>query len=301
MSERSRTAPRRSCLSVPGSSARMLAKAPGLAADMVFVDLEDSVAPLEKDAARPAAAAAVREGEWGDRVVGIRVNAWDTPWTHLDVVGAVAAAGDRLDVVVLPKVGSPTEVAALDLLLTQVERNAGREVGGIGVEVQIESAAGLADVARIAAASPRVETLILGPIDLSASLELPGPLDGSALPASVRVSLLVAARAAGVQVIDGPCTAVRDADAGRAHFGRSRDLGYDGAWVLHPDQIALANEVYTPDPEAFARAVQVLDAYAGATTTGDRRGAVMFGDEMIDEASRKLAARTVERGRRAGL
>jgi citrate lyase subunit beta/citryl-CoA lyase len=279
----------------------MLAKATTLGADMVFVDLEDSVAPLEKRSARPAAAAAVADGPWGDRVVGIRVNAWDTPWTHLDVLGAVAEAGARLDVVVLPKVGSPAEVTALDLLLTQVERNADRAVGSIGIEAQIESAAGLAAVHAIAAASSRIETIILGPIDLSASLELPGPLDGSALPESVRVALLVAARAAGVQVIDGPCTAVRDADASAAHYRRSRDLGYDGAWVLHPDQIAIANEVFTPDADAFARAVRVLDAYESATTTGDHRGAVMFGDEMIDEASRKLAARTVERGRRAGL
>jgi citrate lyase subunit beta/citryl-CoA lyase len=278
----------------------MLAKAAGLDADMIFVDLEDSVSPLEKDSARPLAATAVGDGDWGERVVGIRVNAWDTPWTHLDVLGAVQAAGDRLDVVVLPKVGSRAEVTALDLLLTQVERNAGRAPGSIGVEAQIESAAGLAAVDAIAAA-PRVEAIILGPIDLSASLELPGPLDGSALPESVRVSLLVAARAAGVQVIDGPCTAVRDADAGRAHYARSRDLGYDGAWVLHPDQIAIANEIYTPDRAAFDRALEVLDAYEDATTTGDRRGAVMFGDEMIDEASRKLALRVVERGRRAGL
>jgi citrate lyase subunit beta/citryl-CoA lyase len=278
----------------------MLAKATGLDADMVFVDLEDSVAPAEKEAARPAAAEAVRVGAWGERVVGIRVNAWDTPWTHLDLLGAVAAAGERLDVVLLPKVGSPAEVAALDLLLAQVERNAGRVVGDIGIEAQVESAAGLAAVHAIAAASPRVEAIVLGPIDLSASLELPGPLDGSALPEAVRVSLLVAARAAGVQVVDGPCTAVRDAAASRAHYRRSCALGYDGAWVLHPDQVAVANEVYTPPADAFDRAVQVLAAYEAATT-GDRRGAVMFGDEMIDEASRKLAARVVARGRRAGL
>lgn len=279
----------------------MLAKAPALPADMVFVDLEDSVAPLEKDTARAAAAAAVQAGPWDDRVVGIRVNAWDTPWTHLDVIGAVAGAGHRLDVVLLPKVGSPDEVTALDLLLTQVERLADRPVGSIGIEAQIESASGLAAVQAIAAASPRLETIVLGPIDLSASLELPGPLDGSALPESVRVSLLVAARAAGVQVIDGPCTAVRDVEASAAHYRRSRDLGYDGAWVLHPDQIPVANETYTPDLDAFTRALRVLEAYEAATTTGDRRGAVMFGEEMIDEASRKLAARVVERSRRAGL
>jgi citrate lyase subunit beta / citryl-CoA lyase len=204
-------------------------------------------------------------------------------------------------VVLLPKVGSAAEVTALDLLLTQVERNADRPVGSIGIEAQIESATGLAAVHEIAAASPRIETIVLGPIDLSASLELPGPLDGSALPESVRVALLVAARSAGVQVIDGPCTAVRDGEASAAHYRRSRDLGYDGAWVLHPDQISIANGVYTPDAEAFLRAVQVLEAYEAAITTGERRGAVMFGDEMIDEASRKLAARTVQRGLRAGL
>jgi citrate lyase subunit beta/citryl-CoA lyase len=278
----------------------MLAKAPTLASDMVFVDLEDSVTPAEKEAARPAAAAAVAAGPWGDRVVGIRVNAWDTPWTHLDVLHAVAPAGDRLDVVLLPKVGSPTEVAALDLLLTQVERNTGRQPGAIGIEAQIESAAGLARAAAIAAASPRVETLILGPIDLSASLELPGPLDGSTLPVSVRVSVAVAARAAGVQVIDGPFTGVRDVEGTRAHCERSRDLGYDGTWVLHPDQIAVANEVFTPDVEAVERARRVLDLLDAAAAS-DGRGAVMFGDEMVDEASRKVALKIVSRGRRAGV
>jgi citrate lyase subunit beta/citryl-CoA lyase len=278
----------------------MLAKAPGLAVDMVFADLEDAVAPLEKAAARPRAAAAIRDLDWGDRIVCVRVNAWDTQWTYADVIEVVGSAGERLDEVMLPKVQSPAEVAALDLLLAQVERAHGMALGHVGIEVQIETARGLEAAAAICAASPRVEAVILGPVDMSASLELPD-IDGSAVPDDVLVRLLVAGRAAGVQVIDGPCTRIRDLDALRAQCERSRRLGYDGKWVLHPDQVDIVNTAFSPDQAAFDRAVALLAAYGDATTTGDRRGAVMFGDEMIDEASRKVAAKLVERGRRAGL
>jgi citrate lyase subunit beta/citryl-CoA lyase len=300
MSERTRELPRRSCLSVPASSEKMLAKAPGLAVDMVFADLEDSVAPLEKDAARPRAAAAIRDLDWGERIVCVRLNAWDTPWTHLDVIEIVGTAGERLDEVMLPKVESAAHVEALDLLLTQVEQRAGLPVGHIGIEAQIENARGLAAIDDICRASRRLEAIVLGPVDMSASLELPD-LDGSGVPDEVLARLLVAGRAAGVQVIDGPCTRIRDLDALRSQCERSRRLGYDGKWVLHPDQVDIVNAAFSPDQEAFDRAVSVLGAYEAATTEGDRRGAVMFGDEMIDEASRKVAEKLVARGRRSGL
>ena len=279
----------------------MLAKAPTLPVDMAFVDLEDSVAPSEKEAARPKAVAALRDQDWGEKVVCVRVNAWDTRWTVYDVVEVVGSAGPRLDAVMLPKVQSPEEVVALDLLLRQVETTAGLAPGHLGIEAQIETAAGLLRVAEICAASPRLETVILGPIDMSASLELPGSIDGSAVPESIRVQLVVAGRAAGIQVIDGPYSVIRDLDGARRHYERSQRLGYDGAWVLHPDQIAIANEVYAPDQDGFDRACAVLDAYETATTTGERRGAAMLGDEMIDEASRKVALKMVARGERAGL
>jgi citrate lyase subunit beta / citryl-CoA lyase len=300
MSTRSRDLSRRSCLSVPGSSDRMIAKAAGLAVDVVMIDLEDSVAPTEKADARSRAAHAVRDVDWGDRIVAVRVNAWDTPWTHADVIEVAGAAGPSLDELILPKAQSPEEVVAIDLLLTQVEQLAGLPRGQVGIEVQIETARGLTQVDRICAASSRLEAVVLGPVDMSASLELPGALDGSRLPDDVRTRVLTGGRAAGLQVIDGPYTHVRDVDGFKAHCLRAHDLGYDGTWVLHPDQVDVANEIYSPDQAAFDRAWDMLDAYAAATT-GDRRGAVMFGDEMIDEASRKVGLKVVARGERAGL
>ena len=170
MSARSRALPRRSCLAVPGSSDKMLGKAPGLGADMVFLDLEDSVAPAEKEAARPRVVGAVRDLDWGDTVVCVRVNAWDSPWTVYDVTEVVGAAGERLDVVMLPKAQSAADVVALDHVLTQVERHAGLPIGHVGIEVQIETARGLIEVEAICAASPRLETVIFGPADFSASI-----------------------------------------------------------------------------------------------------------------------------------
>src|SRR5438094_4046297 len=173
MSERTRDLPRRSCLSVPGSNERFLEKGPGVPADMTFLDLEDSVAPLEKESARAKVVDAIKNQDWGERVMCVRVNAWDTKWTYGDVIEVVANAGERLEEVMLPKVQSAAEVVAMDLLLTQVEANAGLPLGHIGIEAQIETARGITNVEEICAASPRLETIILGPVDLSASVVMP--------------------------------------------------------------------------------------------------------------------------------
>src|ERR1700724_203777 len=162
MSERTRNLPRRSCLSVPGSSEKMMGKAPGLAADMVFLDLEDACAPLEKVGARSKVVDSVKNLDWGEKVLCVRVNAWDTKWTYGDFMDVVGNAGERLDEIMLPKVQSAAEVVALDLLLTQVEINAGLPPRHIGIEAQIETAQGLINVEEMFAASPRVETVILG-------------------------------------------------------------------------------------------------------------------------------------------
>src|SRR6266550_2035661 len=182
MSERTRNLPRRSCLSVPGSSEKMLAKAPGLAADMVFMDLEDSVAPLEKESARAQVVDALKNQDWGEKVLCVRVNAWDTKWTYGDVIEVVGRAGERLEEVMLPKVQSAAEVVALDLLLTQVEINAGLPRGHIGIEAQIETTRGLINVEEICAASPRLETIIFGPADFAASMEMPILTAGVQIP-----------------------------------------------------------------------------------------------------------------------
>jgi citrate lyase subunit beta/citryl-CoA lyase len=307
MSERTRNLPRRSCLSVPGSSERFLAKGPTIAADMTFLDLEDSVAPLEKEAARAKVVDAIKNLDWGDRVLCVRVNAWDTKWTYGDVIEVVGNAGERLDEVMLPKVQSAAEVVALDLLLTQVEQNAGLPVGHIGIEAQIETTRGLINVEEICAASPRVETIIFGPADFAASMEMPILTAGVQIPEYpgdhfhyIFAKILMAGRANGIQVIDGPYLKVRDSDGFRDYCQRTRILGFDGKWALHPDQVTILNEVFSPTQEQFDRAVAILDAYKQATE-GDRMGAVMFGDEMIDEASRKMAIKFVTRGERAGL
>jgi citrate lyase subunit beta/citryl-CoA lyase len=308
MSPRSRDLPRRSCLSVPGSSEKMLAKAPTLDADMVFLDMEDSVSPLEKESARPKVVDAIRSQDWGDRVMCVRINAWDTKWTVGDIVDVVGKAGERLDEIMLPKVQTAAEVVATDLVLTQVEENAGLPTGHIGIEAQIETARGLINVEEICAASPRLETIILGPVDMSASMEMPSLGGGIEIPGYpgdyfhyVFVKILMAGRANGLQVIDGPYVKVRDPDGFREFSRRAMELGYDGKWALHPDQITILNELFSPTQEQFDKALDILDTYEEATTTGDRKGAEMFGDEMIDEASRKVCLKLKMRGERAGL
>jgi citrate lyase subunit beta/citryl-CoA lyase len=285
----------------------MLAKAPGLAADMVFMDLEDAVAPLEKEAARAKVVDAVKNQDWGEKVLCVRVNAWDTKWTYGDVIEVVGNAGERLEEIMLPKVQTAAEVVALDLLLTQVEINAGLPRGHIGIEAQIETARGLINVDEICAASPRLETVILGPVDFSASMEMPSLSGGLLIPEYpgdyfhyVFMRILMAGRANALQVIDGPYVKVRDPEGFKEYSRRTQLLGFDGKWALHPDQVTILNEVFSPTQQQFDRAWAVLDAYKEATE-GERKGAVMFGDEMIDEASRKVAVKVVSRGERAGL
>ena len=307
MSQRSRHLPRRSCLSTPGSSDRFLAKAPSATADFSFLDLEDSVAPKEKVAARAKVVNALTTLAWDDRVLCVRVNAWDTPWTYGDVIEVVGNAGERLDEVMLPKVRRASDVVALDLLLSQVEANAGLPVGHIGIEAQIETTRGLINVDEICAASPRLETIIFGPADFAASMEMPVLTGGVQIPEYpgdhfhyVFSRILMAGRANGLQVIDGPYLRVKDMDGLRDFAQRTRVLGYDGKWALTPDQVTVLNELYSPTQEQFDHAWDILDAYQKATED-DRKGAVMFGDEMIDEASRKMATKFVFRGERAGL
>jgi citrate lyase subunit beta / citryl-CoA lyase len=307
MSARSRDLPRRSCLSTPGSNEKFLAKAPTVPADMTFLDLEDAVAPLEKEAARPKVVDAIKNLPWDDRVLCVRVNAWDTEWTYGDVIEVVGNAGERLDEIMLPKVQQAAEVVALDLLLTQVEKTSGMPVGHIGIEAQIETTRGLINVEEICAASSRLETIIFGPADFAASMEMPVLTGGVQIPEYpgdhfnyVFSKILMAGRANGLQVIDGPFLKIRELDALRDFSQRTRVLGYDGKWALTPDQVTVLNDVYSPTQEQFDRALDILDAYRAATE-GERKGAVMFGDEMIDEASRKMASKFVVRGERAGL
>jgi citrate lyase subunit beta/citryl-CoA lyase len=302
--------PRRSCLAVPGSNPRFLDKAKSLAADQVFLDLEDACAPLVKPAARKNIVAALNEGGWGNRIRVVRVNDVTTHWTYRDVTEVVEGAGANLDCIMLPKVQNAAQVQWLDLLLTQIEKTMGFEVGGIGIEAQIENAQGLIVIDAIAAASARVETLIFGPADFMASINMRSLVVGEQPPGydvgdayhHILMSILMAARAHDLQAIDGPYLQIRDVDGFRRVAGRSAALGFDGKWVLHPGQIDAANEIYAPTQEDFDHAELILDAYAWSTSeAGGAKGSAMLGDEMIDEASRKMALVVAAKGRAAGL
>jgi citrate lyase subunit beta/citryl-CoA lyase len=294
---------------VPGSSEKMIAKAKVLPADEVFLDLEDAVAPNAKAAARTRVAAALAEGGWSGQLRGVRVNDWTTPWTYADVIEVVSAAGVHLDLVVLPKVTDVSHVEALDLLLSQLEAEYGLPSGRIGIEAQIENAQGLTNTDAIAA-GPRMQALVLGPADLAASLnmrtlevgEQPEGYDVGDAYHHVLMTILISARTHGIAAIDGPYLKVRDVAAFRRVAGRSAALGYDGKWVLHPDQIDAGNEIFSPRQPDYDRAELILEAYEWHTSqAGGARGAVMLGDEMIDEASRKMALVIAGKGRAAGL
>jgi citrate lyase subunit beta/citryl-CoA lyase len=288
----------------------MLDKAPGLPADQVFLDLEDSVAPLAKEDARKNIVAALTGGAWGGKTRVVRVNDLTTRWTYRDVITVVEEAGAHLDCIMLPKVQTAAQVHWLDMLLTQIEETVGLETGRIGIEAQIENARGLVEVDAIAGASSRVETIIFGPADFMASInmrslvvgEQPVGYDVGDAYHYILMRILMAARAHDLHAIDGPYLQIRDLDGFRRVAGRSAALGYDGKWVLHPGQIDVANEIYSPSQDDYDHAELILDAYDYYTSeAGGKRGAVMLGDEMIDEASRKMALVVAAKGRAASM
>ena len=285
----------------------MLAKAATLPADMILCDLEDAVAPLEKtDETRQRVTTALVSQTWMAATKAVRVNDVSTEWCFRDIIAVVSEAHAALDCLVIPKVTGPDQVAFVDHLLTQLERELGI-TKRIGLEIQIEDARGVENLPAIADASDRIETLIFGPGDYAASLGIPsvsvGALDPD-YPADqwhyVLSRIVITAKARGLQAIDGPFGAIRDSQGFRTVATRSRLLGCDGKWVLHPDQIALANEIYAPTQKQFDHASTLLDAYRDATENA-RSGAVLWNGEMIDEASRKMAAEVAARGIAAGL
>jgi citrate lyase subunit beta / citryl-CoA lyase len=284
----------------------MLAKAPTLAADQVFLDLEDSVAPLAKEEARGNVVDALKNHDWGTKTAVVRINGIETQWAADDLRSVVEAAGSFLDCVMIPKVQHAHEVNFVEHMLRMIETNTGLEKH-IGIEAQIETATGLKNIFEIAKSSDRLETLIFGPADMSASLGLPTVTAGLPMmgyPGDhwhwVLETILVAARDAGLQAIDGPYLLIKDLDGFRDIALRARALGYDGKWALHPGQVDVLNEVFSPTQEEYDKAEAVLEAYRHATEV-ETRGAVMFGTEMIDEASRKMALQLAERGRAAGM
>ncbi|NLH71076.1 MAG: CoA ester lyase [Brooklawnia sp.] len=288
---------RRTVLAVPGSSERFIEKSRGLPVDALFLDLEDAVAPAAKVDARAQIVAALKQDGWQAPTITVRVNDWDTAWTTADVLEVVGGAGAHIDAIVLPKVRSAEQVIALDMVLSQAEAAAGLPVGKIGLEVQIEEAQGLQRVDEIAAASPRLETLIFGPGDFMASMGMRGLSVGSQIAGYdadafhyVLSRILVAARANSLQAIDGPYVSIRDLPGFRKSAAKSAALGYDGKWVVHPSQVAAGNELFTPDATQVERAERIVDAYSKATDAlGGAVGAIVVDDEMVDEAGLKVA------------
>jgi citrate lyase subunit beta/citryl-CoA lyase len=284
----------------------MLAKASGLPADEVFMDLEDSVAPGAKEEARGNIIQALKEGDWTGKTVVVRINGVYTKWCHRDVIDIVENAWQFLDCLMIPKVEFARDVTFVSTLLDQIEAIIGIDKR-IGLEVQIETATGITNIDAVAGASDRAETLIFGPADMSASLGLPTVTAGLPMPGYpgdhwhfIQSRILVAARNANLQAIDGPYLVIKDLDGFREMATRARALGYDGKWALHPGQIDVLNDVFTPSQEEYEKAEAMLDAYRHAAEV-ELRGAVMFGSEMIDEASRKMAEQLATRGRAARL
>jgi citrate lyase subunit beta / citryl-CoA lyase len=300
---------RRSCHIVPATRPRMMQRAAQIDADEIVIDLEDSVAESAKadGSARLTAAEALAGGLFAAPTVAVRVSPVTSPHCHRDVTALVERAGDRLDVVVVPKVADAGHVGFVAHLLTALEGELGLPEGRIGIEAQIESAAGMRDVEAIAAANPeRLEALVFGAGDYAASLRMPHTTIGAPLTGHPGEGwhyplsrIVVAARANDLLAIDGPWVTIDDEEGLRRSALASRSLGFDGKWSIHPTQVAPLNEVYGVSQIEFDRAVDILGAHDRAATEG--HGAVALDGEMVDEATRRLAETVLARGRLAGM
>jgi citrate lyase subunit beta / citryl-CoA lyase len=293
---------RRSELSTPGTSEKMIAKAAGSAADLVFLDLEDAVAPSAKRAARANVGSALARLDFGHKVRACRINGVHTPWCHDDVIDVVTAAGAALDVLIVPKVKSPRDVWFVDDLLTQLERKLGMEVGRIGLEVLVEETEALACVEEIARCSTRLEALILGVGDLSASQGVRAGHIGAAATSYpgdmwhyARNRMIVAARANGLDAVDGPFADFNDPAGYRREAGWAASLGAVGKWCIHPAQIEAANEVFAPTAGEVAEAEKIVEAVRRAEAEG--LGAATHGGAMIDAATTRAYEVVLERAR----
>lgn len=296
---------RRSCLVVPASSPKMLVRAAERGADELIFDLEDAVAPSEKARARAAVVEALATQDYADATVVVRVNDATTPYMYADITALVQGAGGRFDCLMIPKVDHPGQLWFVDHLLAQLEAERGLDVRH-GCEIQIESGAGAVNMVETARVTDRIESLVFGPGDYAAASGVPQLDVGAPDPgypgyqwASIIARIVDTARSVGADAIDGPYSDYRDAHGFRQMASHARLLGMDGKWCIHPSQVELANEVFTPAQAQFDHACAQLAAYQEATAAG--KGAAMFDGRMIDEASRKMAAKVVSRGRAAGL
>jgi citrate lyase beta subunit len=287
---------RRSILSVPANREKMVNKAFKLDADVIMLDLEDSVAVNEKEEARKRAISTFKEQDWRGRLRSLRINAMDTPFAYRDIIDVVEQAGEHIDTLVVPKVADPAEIKAIDYLLTQIELRMGFK-RPIGLEPSIETASGMLRAGEIAFSSPRVETLVFGVADYSASLTMlskgiSGHGDQEDFYPGHRFhfplsQMAMAAKAAGLAAIDAPYGDYKDPEGLRRSCLMSAALGYDGKWVIHPDQVAIVNEVYSPSEEDFQRSARILEAYEQARAAG--LGSLALDGKMVDAASIRVA------------
>ena len=292
----------RSLLAVPASNRKMVEKALASEADAVFVDLEDAVAPGRKAGAREDVVGALRELDWGGRPTLFRVNALDTRWFYRDVIEVAEEAGDALDAVLIPKVNRPEDLHAVAVLLDGVEMNAGLDPGKVKLEAQVETAEGLTNVDAIARSTDRLQALHFGPGDFAASLGMPQTSLGTrdewdgAYPGHrfgyVMQRIVVAARAAGLRAVDGPVADHRDEEGLRAACRVARAIGFDGKWCIHPAQVPVVNEVFSPTEGEILWAKKVVGAYEEANAAGS--GAVSVDGQMVDAASIRMAQRTLD-------
>ena len=295
-------------LAVPAGNPKMIEKALVSGADAFFLDLEDAVAPGEKAGARGAVIRALQDLDWGGRPTIYRMNALDTPYFYRDVIEVVEVAGEALDTILVPKVDHPQDLHTIDTLLSGIESASGLEPDEIKLEAQIESAAGLTNIDAVACATKRLEALHFGPGDYAASLGMPqasiGTMDewDEVYPGHrfhyVMHRILVAARAAGLRAIDGPVADYGDEEGLRKSALRARSLGFDGKWCIHPAQIDVVNEVFSPTDKEVEWAEKVLAAYEEANAAG--AGAVSVEGKMIDAASIKMARNTLSPAQRPG-
>ncbi len=294
--------PNRCQLFGPGVRPAIFAKMAASAADVVNLDLEDSVAPGDKPAARANAIAATRDIDWGRKVLSVRINALDTPYWYRDVVDLLEQGGDRLDQIMIPKVGCAADVYAVDALVSAVEAAVGRS-RPLGLEVIIESAAGITHVNEIAAASPRLKAISLGAADFAASMGMRTTGIGGTQENYymlheggrhwadpwhwAQTAIVAACRTHGVLPVDGPFGDFSDPEGFRAQALRSATLGMVGKWAIHPSQVALANAVFTPSPEQVAEARAILEAMELAQSRGE--GATVYKGRLVDIASIRQA------------
>jgi citrate lyase subunit beta/citryl-CoA lyase len=286
----------------------MVEKALASGADVVFLDLEDAVAPHGKSAARKDVVHAVREFDWRGRPTMFRANAPDTPWFYRDLIEIAEEAGAALDTVLVPKVSSAADLHALAVLLSGLEMAGGLDPGKVRVEAQVENAEGLINADEVAHATNRLTALHFGPGDFAASLRMPRKSIGTAdewdaaYPGHrfhyAMQRIVAAASAAGLRALDGPVADFRDEEALRESCTVARALGFDGKWCIHPAQIGVVNEIFSPTEEEVEWAEKVIAAYQEANAAGS--GAVSVDGQMVDAASIRMARNTLEVADRTG-